>query len=452
MWWAERAGPPLLLVLRADALDAGWAGATDAAQWHHASQPLDGAAGDLQAAVRAAFAALRGTLAAAAPGPRCEMRLLLAGPCVATLGLPWSEALLREEGAQFQARAALRQGGCDPQPVDRVSLDGAPGLGRPRTVFWVPAWLLAEAQALADALGARLASVQPLHSVAAAWMRHQDGGGRPGQASGLLGSGLLQLQHGAGGSAQLADADAALALPERAAALWRRAQVRHPALATADGLRLLALDEAPPTAPGPDAIVWQPWPGDGRSRTALDRALLQHARAQPTLEALPAARRSRPWRVAALLCVGAALWLAVGAWQRQSAADQLAAQAANTAVPRPAPVLSPAELAEVRAVNAAVRQINLPLPALLRALQPPRDIPVRLLALDMGGRAAEGAAGAGGAIKLTAQAPASLDMTRYVGFLGARRGLAGAQLVRHEIDPALPGSPYRFEVELAWQP
>ena len=43
-------------------------------------------------------------------------------------------------------------------------------------------------------------------------------------------------------------------------------------------------------------------------------------------------------------------------------------------------------------------------------------------------------------------------MTRYVGFLGARRGVSAAQLVRHEVDVSRPGGPYRFEVEITWQP
>ena len=504
MWWAESGRRSLLVVLRGDALDAGWPAATgaDPQAWQTLTVPVAQAAGAdvestasatsaasaalpalpalsalpalpaLPAAVAAAFADLRARLqqaAASGPSPRPALTVILSGPAVGVAVLPWSEAWLEPARAQAHARAELQARGCDAQPADQVTVDPRPPLGRPRAVFWLPAWLAAEVSALAAALGARSCSVQALQLVAADWaVRHVAAGGVSGASSAsgasstvnaVLGAGVLQLlsgpRPGALGEA-LADASAAAPLPARVEALWQRARVRFPSLALAPGLRVLSLDEPPPTAPQAGSQVsWLPWPEGAASRAALDRQLLQQARRQPRVEAGPVARRHvrLAWSAAAVASLALAAGLAMAAWQREATAQVLAEQARRPATPVRVAPRSAAELAELRAVNAAVRQINLPLPALLRALEPPRDLPVMLTGLELAARGGDGAAGAeeGGAVKLSAEAPGGRDMTRYVAFLASRRGVGAAQLVRHELDPSRPDGPVRFEVELTWQ-
>ena len=161
------------------------------------------------------------------------------------------------------------------------------------------------------------------------------------------------------------------------------------------------------------------------------------------------------WGAAAAALV-ASLALAWSTVQREAALHDALAAPAGVDAPR-AVAATAAERSELRAVNAAVQQLNLPLPQLLRALQPPRDIAVRLHALDLAPSGTETGAGptmnpsARALVKLSAEAPRSRDMTRYVDFLVGRPGLGAVQLVRHEIDSTgTAGDVYRFELELEW--
>ena len=523
----------MVVVLRAGGLDALWPAAGQGAHWSSQHGPLVlagagvGAAGPagalpdaaaqpaaaaLREAVVAAFAGIQSGLQAGPATAAREGRLpmppqlvvLLAGPAVGVLTLPWADALLQPDSAQRHARAALLARGYAVHAEDSVQIDLRPARGQPRAVFWVPAWLQREVQALASTLKVRRCSVQALNLVAAAWLARQPNDGR---VWGLLGSGALQLWSagnvGAAGQV-LADNPAAAPPRERVQALWQRAGLRTPWLAAAR-LCVLSLDEAPPSGPSTDAaaqppaspqgtdVDWLPWPvQDGlygvTGRAALDLQLMQAALVRPVLP-LPVllagqagvsaaegtgggsgvgagagsvahfGADARPlWWGAVALALTASVALAWGAMQREAAVrDALAAPAAVAAPRAVAATATAAERGELRAVNAAVQQLNLPLPQLLRALQPPRDIAVRLHALDLAPRGAESGAGptpnasARTLVKVSAEAPRSRDMTRYVDFLVGRQGMGAVQLVRHEVDSTGAGGDiYRFELELEW--
>lgn len=511
MWWARRRGAAMLVVLRADSLDALWpapaqgagvpsrmpgAQAAPGARWHAqpcavvvaetgsaaaaggaVDAPVVPAASALRDAVVAAFAGLKSNLASAAREGRLpalpQLVVLLGGPAAGVVTLPWSDALLQPESAQRHARAELLARGCAVQLEDSLCIDTRPGRGQPRAVFWVPAWLQREVQALASALKVRSCTLQALNLVAAAWLARQP---HEGRVWGLLGSGGMQLWSATEASAAgevLADTPAAGPLGARALALWQRARLRSPLLAAAK-LRVLSLDEPPPSQPGAPAasspggtLDWLPWPSQAGAsgRAALDLQLLRAAQTQPVLPltVLPPPSRmgfgagGRPLLWAAtlgLLVTGLALgWAAL---QTEAAVQAAGAAPAEVAPPR-AVATTAAERAELRAVNAAVQQLNLPLPQLLRVLQPPRDIAVRLHALDLAPRGPEAGAGpavdssARALVKLSAEAPRSRDMTRYVDFLAGRPGMGAVQLVRHEVDAsAAGGDVYRFELELEW--
>ena len=442
--------------------------------------PPQPAAAALRDAVVAAFAGLKAELASAAAEhrlpPMPQLVVLLVGPAAAVLSVPWSDALLRPESAQRYARAELLARGFAVQPEDSVCIDARPARGQPRAVFWVPAWLQREASALASALQVRSCQLQSLNLVAAAWLMHQPHDGR---LWGLLGSGALQLWSAADASAAgevLADSPAVGPPEARVRRLWQRAGLRTPLLAEAR-LRVLSLDEQPPagaaraglaSASARDAGVdWLPWPLQSgvSGRAALDLQLLRQALARPVL---PLALSPTPargvlgadatplWWAATAAALVASLALAWSAVQREAELQEARAAPAAASTPR---VVAPtaAERGELRAVNAAVQQLNLPLPQLLRTLQPPRDIVVRLQALDLAPRSTENAAGgtagvsAKALVKLSAEAPRSRDMTRYVDFLVGRQGMGAVQLVRHEVESSgAAGDIYRFEVELEW--
>lgn len=518
----------LLLVLRADAVEAGWWAPSG---WQTAqvlvltgagadgvSQEVPRNAADPSTAVRQMQALLADTSCGLGGRPGRRLTVLVAPPWLDEVVLPWSDALLREASVVPQARAELADRGHGWAPDAVLRIDHRPPLGQPRSALRVPAGLLPSLQALAREIGAQLVSVQSLTAVAACWAARQPVRGAAGAPAlvGVMGAAGLRLV-GRDGTAALAGqalleavpAGAADDLGASAARLWQRARLRFPALQAVAVLPVLALDAPPPTPPvalrltddatgaagaaggatggatvaatvvaadrtsgsAASALVWVPWPrhGDGAgvpaSRPALNRALLRQALRRATLDALPSRPGPAPaWQAAAALCLLAAAGLAGWSWQTR--ADLRAAAAAHTA-PAPsaneAPLTRPA-LAELRAVNAAIGQLNLPLARLLRTLQPPRDIAVSLLGLDLTGRAADVEAPAGAApavpadklgtaasLKLSVEAASAPDMTRYLAFLAGRDGISAVQLVRHEIDNPQASRPYRFTLDVAWQ-
>ena len=112
------------------------------------------------------------------------------------------------------------------------------------------------------------------------------------------------------------------------------------------------------------------------------------------------------------------------------------------------------ELAKVQAVNAAVRELNLPIAALLRALEPARDIHVAVLSVETtGGAGVAGGAAAevgGASVRIEAEARTSADMLRYVAFVSERKPFTRAYLTQHEVRSATGERPYRFTVEAPW--
>ena len=106
-------------------------------------------------------------------------------------------------------------------------------------------------------------------------------------------------------------------------------------------------------------------------------------------------------------------------------------------------------MARVQAVNQAVRELNMPIAAVLTALRPPRDLHAAVLSVEVGAAATETTGRS--TLRIVAEAQAAVDMTRYVAFLTHRKHLNGAYLTRHEIAEDAPGRPYRFTVEAVWK-
>ncbi|MBL0729595.1 hypothetical protein [Piscinibacter sp. HJYY11] len=183
--------------------------------------------------------------------------------------------------------------------------------------------------------------------------------------------------------------------------------------------------------------------------------LLFHATggsAHRPLSVMPVATRTTRMQIGmasvALTCASIAL---LTVYRAQAEVDGHASlpparvQATGLETSRVAPVADPAR---VRAVNAAIRELNLPFEDLSRSLTPPRDIHVGLLSLSF---SSVGAAGQRSAVLLTADARSSVDMTRYVAFLADRPTVQKPSLVAHQLMEGEPGTPYRFSVELSWR-
>ena len=492
MWWGERGGgrSALLVMLQADALSLGWlapASGTQPARWRSVQVPIQAGVAPalpddaratgawrrqaLREACRAAAGQLGQTPGAEALPAGLRMVVLAAPPWLNEVVMPWTDSLLHHGPAQDQARTELLAHGWTPGVDDELRIDPRPGLGQARAVLQVPAWLTQELQALAQTLGLRWQGLQSLVAVAARWAARQPG--VAGQAAspwlGLWSGGLLRLVSRDGtpalvGAEWVDDASPAGQAPDapalRVARLWQRACLRYPALQAGALPPLLSLDAAPPsTAAGSGpAVHWVRWPGSGQDRTALDRALLQEAQRAGAAALPPAA--SAVVLLRRLVVAGSLTGAIVLGWQAVQY-HQALQPSGRPAAPAPLLAAEPpgkAELAELRTVNAAVGRINLALLPLLRALQPPPDIHVTLLGLDLASVTAlinetDALAGPASApVKLDVEARAALDMTRYLAYLGSRPGLGGVQLMRHELDTAAPATGYRFHVEMTWQP
>jgi hypothetical protein len=154
----------------------------------------------------------------------------------------------------------------------------------------------------------------------------------------------------------------------------------------------------------------------------------------------------------ALAAAGWAGWQAGSTWaQLRELRREIAAPAIRPPASRNA-ARSADELARIAAINAAVLSLNLPFAELLAALQPPPDIRVGLLGVDL---LAQGPAAASWiaatSLKLNAEAASGAEMTRYVAFIADRRPFVAAYLVNHEVVAADPARPYRFTVEATWR-
>jgi hypothetical protein len=142
------------------------------------------------------------------------------------------------------------------------------------------------------------------------------------------------------------------------------------------------------------------------------------------------------------LCLAAALE-ARDRLERLSALDHAVTQAesdltARTA--RRAPVADlPIPEAQANAVNAAVRQLNLPWRAVLDAVEAGTPRTVALLALEPDARR--------GLVRIEAEAADGEAMLAYVKQLKQQPLLAGAVLVKHRTEESQARRPLRFQIE-----
>lgn len=204
-----------------------------------------------------------------------------------------------------------------------------------------------------------------------------------------------------------------------------------------------------------DPPGWQLWrinEGDAAHTSETPELSLMRAtaRCSPSMLDAVGAVRSYSWMatalaVALLISVGLAALQGFQAMEaRQRLAMKDAASRANTPVWQSVASLSTAELKRLQAVNKAVSGLNLPVSRLLSALQPPKDIDVGILSLNLN------AAEASQAIRVVAEAPTQEDMLRYIDFLKGRGPYVEARLKQHERSEGSSGVRYLFTLDVAW--
>lgn len=182
----------------------------------------------------------------------------------------------------------------------------------------------------------------------------------------------------------------------------------------------------------------------------------------------------RWWHALLLL---AALALLVGwnqRWQQQKQHNRQLQQELDKIVPVAAtPVVrSAAEQQDLenraRVIGEAVRQLNLPVASLFKTLQPPKDVRVALIGVDLNAKTGAGSGAAGGAnsgansaagnpaggagvLKIQAEAPNAQQMMAYVAFLDEQPLFKSVYLIKHEVTAASGEAAYRFLLEAQWR-
>lgn len=384
--------------------------------------------------------------------------VVVADSWLALVGVPWSPSLKSAEDAEAYARNHLQEGGFSPEPDALLRLDDAP-FGAPRLVVCYPRLVVSSCQEVASQLQARLVSLLPLSL--AGWVVAKRSGQKRNKVLAVLDDALLIVARSNNTTGSNPSEVTVRVRPARPGLadqelldIWQRLSLREPQLAA---LKTVPLLDVRRNAGGRN-LAAKPFealnfPGDGGIKEASP--CLHIAAGLSTfpviLDAISPAG-ANPWSrwlafgTAALLAVGACFELLQSNAAFNSALTQLNV-ATSAAQPAPKPTAwSRDEIAQVQAVNIAVRELNMPIAPLLRALEPPQDIRVAVLSVEMGAAALAQTS----SVKIVAEAKSSTDMPRYVAYIAESKPFTGAYLTRHEIDENNPGSRYRFTVEALW--
>jgi hypothetical protein len=363
-------------------------------------------------------AALAGLNAAAAEvaGSRRALHVLVSERWLRVATLPWSDAMRDASSRAAYARSHLADGGYADADDGELRVD-VRRFGEPAFAVEYGLSLLEALHAVARRWDTDLRSVLPLG--VAAWR-----GVSPARAAMATDGAWTTLATGDAGHAQqvVVRHD-----PAGGKGVWQRMQLRDPLLSKLGEPVLLDLQEQ-------DA--------QGVSRALL----LGQSVARVQGHALDAVVSRPPtwhvWALAAGLAVFAAS-AAVDAMRTRHQAERIESEA-RVSKPVQAPLvaaLSREEAARVPRVNAAIRELNMPIDAVLRALQPPADLRVALLSLELAGSSG---------VRIAAETRSTSEMVRYAAFVGDRKPFVQAHITHHERDMQAPERPYRFTMEASW--
>lgn len=370
---------------------------------------------------------------------RAVLRAVVSDRWMPQMAIPWSQSLNQPMAARHYLREQFEAAGFDAGLADTVRFIDA-GYQHPALAVLQGADLLQALQAGADRLHVRLDSVQPLAGLA--WLVARRTAGRSLKAVAVVDDDRISLLHACQQAPGWVPGQAAfhgggpLTLEEGLAALWQRQRMRHPALTDVDPQ---VFDVAKP--------------GEASNAQALVMASLEDVACSP----LDGVQRPPRWSLLRVLVLAAAVVGAAAAvWHAGLTARQLTDAREKQAVAQLARPVAPATIwtkldqARVQAINGAIRELNLPLSALVRAMLPPKDILVSLVDISIS-PAKVGAADGQATLSITADAVAAVDMTRYVVFLSERPTITSPRLVTHEVLESDPAKPYRFKVEMSWR-
>lgn len=402
-----------------------------------------------------------------------QVKVLISEVWLPTINLPWSQACMSATAARAYAQVQLRAAGFAFSAGDDIRLDDAP-YGQPRVVVTYPDVLLKALNSAALTMKASLVSILPLSLAAGIYMQQlREAGGKKLVSATLaviegkqvtfvryVGKRLLQLMPRSLSSTVSDDFPPIQSVMTQ----WQRIQLRDAHAATLPELYVMNLEQSVVADIGSaNTLIEVELPEDVSPTgvASIPRTLLLArwtAALRHPLSAYSGVRHiTPPLRGAGLVSVAILVMLATSflAWRMTHDVEtqQRARAIAHLPQPEKRPVvLSREEKSRIVAVNAAVRQLNLPVAALLQAMQPPRDIRVALLGVDLAGQSQSETMtrDSTASLKITAEARTSAEMASYVAFLAGRRPFVAAYLAHHEFMETQTEHPYRFTVEAVW--
>lgn len=348
------------------------------------------------------------------------------------LALPWNDGFLTPDALDRQCRMQFAAAWGVEALECRYAVDDAP-YGQPRLAAALEQPLLAGLEVMARERHSRVVAVRSLSIAACQWARRR--GGRTDGVVELHEAGnasLILLRHGRPVSvfSQGADLDDRLA----SSALLRRLALRDPAWSGGEVVATLDLRD-----PSPEQVA------EG-SVDVLALAAVGHPSALNFIAQGAALTGRRLGLLAAAILLVLAVGLQLGALQRRvSQAEQTLAARQMAPARMPSALESKGEEGRLRAANTAIRKLNVPITKLLRAVQPPADLRIALLGIDLSDAAQEQPV-----LRISGEAQSAAEMAAYVGYLGDTRPLRSAYLLHHEVVGEGKGKPYRFTAEAAW--
>jgi hypothetical protein len=382
-----------------------------------------------------------------------ELRVIIADTWLSMAPIPWSPAMSRKDSAQAFARDYLSQLGFAVASDDEIRLDDAP-YGASRLAVAYPLELLQAIRQCALRWNAYWRSLRPVSVLA--W--NALGRKRRLEAVAILSENEVTLCLAGAkrwtGKKHLLEVRTQPHPPDFLIAdalplAWKRLCLRRPqALDIREALVLDASGTQRDHADWPTPFVWPdtPWRSLRQNAHWLRACRGMHAL---DAHARPPRRNWRHWLILgmAILVTGG---IAFETWKQFMDAQASrhayeALQQTNHESP-PSP-WSREEQARIGAVNAAIRQLNLPIGAVLHALRPPRDIRVAVLQVETASATAGNAANT---LKITAEAPSSAEMTRYVAYVSERQPFVRAYLTHHELLDEENTARFRFTMEAQW--
>lgn len=386
-----------------------------------------------------------------------HLRVLVADNWLPSTSTPWNSASNADDNlAKAFALNQFNYAGFHVESTDSIKfLEHS--YGKPALAIAYPSGLTDSINLLASKLKLKITSILPL-SIAAWHVARTDGNKAP--VLGVYSDNLLIVSDFSNGlvevKTRVLDENNHDFLP-MIASEWSRIKFRESHLAGIEYLPLLDLSRLgnQPELSNNDIKPLNSLPNLVNKKASSSLNLAQKASSVATsADAIAQGRTLSPlkWMAISILlaCIS---FFGAQTWRLQQQASSIDSKIGSLRATKLTTPLNNSwtkqELEQVQAINTSIRQLNLPFSIFMEALQPPRDIRVAILSLDIDAKGE--VATKVSRIKIVAEAKTAGEMAHYVSVLSHRKIFKGVFLVSHEIVETIPERPYKFNIELLWE-